>query len=293
MIYELKNNSLHLSVSSHGGELQSIQDSSNTEYLWQGDTAYWGSKAPNLFPYIARLTNGMYTLDGSTYQMNSHGFVKRNDLTLVSKSDTRIQFQLMDTAETLQEYPFHFVYMLTYELINSTISITYTVQNTDKKTMYFGLGGHPGFHVPIEKSLAFEDYELVFSTPCSPNMLLFSPTCHPTGDVEPYVLENETTIPLTHNLFDNDAIILENMAKEISLTSSKSSKGIRISYPDMTYLGLWHKPQTDAPYVCIEPWTSLPSRDGVVEDLTTQDNLISLPPGEIYRNTWTIEILHS
>ncbi len=111
--------------------------------------------------------------------------------------------------------------------------------------------------------------------------------------MKPYPLENNTTIPLTHELFDNDAIILQDMDKEISLISPKSSKGIRISYPDMTYLGLWHKPQTDAPYVCIEPWTSLPSRDGVVEDLSTQDNLISLPPGEIYSNTWTIEVVTS
>lgn len=27
-------------------------------------------------------------------------------------------------------------------------------------------------------------------------------------------------------------------------------------------------PKTDAPYVCVEPWTSLPSRQDVVEELS-------------------------
>ena len=29
--------------------------------------------------------------------------------------------------------------------------------------MYFGLGGHPGFNVPLEAGLSFEDYCLEFS----------------------------------------------------------------------------------------------------------------------------------
>ena len=31
--------------------------------------------------------------------------------------------------------------------------------------MYFGVGGHPGFAVPLEKGLAFEDYCLQFEAP--------------------------------------------------------------------------------------------------------------------------------
>ena len=29
--------------------------------------------------------------------------------------------------------------------------------------MYFGIGGHPAFNVPLESSLTFEDYYLSFS----------------------------------------------------------------------------------------------------------------------------------
>lgn len=47
-----------------GAQLLSIRASDGTECLWQGDPAYWSDRAPNLFPYVARLTEGKYYLDG-------------------------------------------------------------------------------------------------------------------------------------------------------------------------------------------------------------------------------------
>ena len=37
----------------------------------------------------------------------------------------------------------------------------------------------------------------------------------------------------------------------------------------MPYVGFWHQPKTDAPYLCIEPWATLPGRDNTVEELST------------------------
>ena len=63
-----------------------------------------------------------------------------------------------------------------------------------------------------------------------------------------------------------------------------------MSYPDFRYVGFWHKPRTDAPYLCVEPWTSLPSRDGIVEDITLQSDLLYLDPGRQWHTEWWIEI---
>ncbi len=49
-------------------------------------------------------------------------------------------------------------------------------------------------------------------------------------------------------------------------------------------------PKTDAPYVCIEPWTSLPSRQDVVEEFSCKSDMIQLEPGKTYENTWAIAI---
>ena len=53
--YSLDNGVLSVRVSSIGGQLLSVKKDGK-EYLWQGDPAFWEDRAPNLFPYIARLT---------------------------------------------------------------------------------------------------------------------------------------------------------------------------------------------------------------------------------------------
>jgi galactose mutarotase-like enzyme len=47
----------------------------------------------------------------------------------------------------------------------------------------------------------------------------------------------------------------------------------------MPYLGIWHKPRTEAPYVCIEPWCGLPGFDGVTEDMETKHDMFRIEPG--------------
>ena len=98
-------------------------------------------------------------------------------------------------------------------------------------------------------------------------------------------------LPLEHSLFDHDAIVLTNVSPCVTLKSDKSYRAIRVEYPDMPYVGFWHMPKTDAPYICIEPWSSLPARKGIVEDLTTQPGLISLDVGCEYKNQWSVEVI--
>ena len=80
------------------------------------------------------------------------------------------------------------------------------------------------------------------------------------------------------------------MAREITLRSETGNRFIRVTYPQMDYLGIWHWPKTDAPYVCIEPWSSLPARHGIVEEFSCKSDLIHLLPEKTYENTWTITI---
>ena len=106
-----------------------------------------------------------------------------------------------------------------------------------------------------------------------------------------YALEEERRIPLQHNLFDQDAIVLKNMDRCVTLRSDKGTRAVKVRFPQYTHLGFWHMPHTTAPYVCIEPWSSLPSRYGVVEDLSQQSDLVRLEAGKIYENQWSIEII--
>jgi len=67
-------------------------------------------------------------------------------------------------------------------------------------------------------------------------------------------------------------------------------KSVSIFYPQMDYIGFWHMLKTRAPYVCIEPWSSLPSGNGERTDLENQENLLALAPGKTYCNRWSVEL---
>ena len=107
------------------------------------------------------------------------------------------------------------------------------------------------------KGLAFEDYAITFAEGNEPRRVLFSPDCFVVGE-ESYPLEEGRRIPLSHGLFDDDAIVLGGGAKELVISSEKGNKGVKVSYPKMDYVGFWHKPHTDAP-LCVRGTLVLPS----------------------------------
>ena len=290
MLYTIHNPQMRVTIESLGAQLMSITAADGTEYLWGGDEAYWRNRAPNLFPYVGRLTEGRCTYGGKSYEMTRHGFANRTQFSALESGADHVTLYMEDSGETRAVYPFAFAFDLVYALSGSTLSVTYRVTNRDGKEMYFGLGAHPGFRVPLEPGKAFTDYRLTFAQPCQPWQVLMSDDYLINGQEAPYPLEGGRSMPLRHDLFDHDAIILKNMDRTVTLSAGEGSRGVTVSYPRMRYLGVWHKPESDAPYVCLEPWLSLPSRHGVVEDLSQQNDLMALCPGETYENRWTVTI---
>lgn len=289
MLYIIENDKLKIKISSMGAELQSIRRiEDNTEYLWQGDPTYWAGRAANLFPICGRLTEGKYTYDGKSYEMMLHGFARFQEFEVIRQDTAAITLQLKENAETLAMYPFRFSLEISYVLSGEDLTITLIVHNLDDKTMFFAVGGHPGFNLPLEKGKAFEDYYIEFDEPCEPKQLCMSDTCYFLNDVRPFPLEDNRILKLHHGLFDHDAIFLREMASGVTLRCADGARSVHLAYPDMTHLGLWHKPKSDAPFMCIEPWTSYPAVDGKIDELETKQSMETLEPQGIYRNVYTI-----
>ena len=290
MLYTIHNSDMTVTIDGLGAQLQSITAAGGTEYLWSGDPAYWSSRAPILFPYVGRLTDDTYTCDGRAYQMTRHGFARRTEFSVLTQGKDHITLYMEDSEESRKLYPFAFRFDVSYVLEGSTLVIVYAVESRDGRTMFFGLGGHPGFRVPLEEGRAFTDYRLTFAQPCQPWQVLMSENYMISGREAPYPLENGVDLPLRHDLFDRDAIILKHFARSVTLSAGEGTRGLTLSCPRMRYLGIWHQPKTEAPYVCLEPWVSLPSREGVVEDLSQQFDLVSLEPRQRYENRWTVTV---
>jgi len=181
MIHTIKSDALTVSVSELGAELQSIRDGSGTEFLWQGDPKYWSDRALTIFPYVARLTGKQYTLFSKTYSMGIHGFARTSMFSPIVSSESSVTLRMTNNEETRVQYPYSFVFDVTYSLSGSRITVKYEVTNRSGETMYFGIGGHPGFNVPNAPGLRFEDYCLEFEEDCTPKRVAFTDDCFVAG----------------------------------------------------------------------------------------------------------------
>ena len=287
MSVTIRNKDLTLTVDTLGAQMMHLQKN-GTEYLWQGDAQYWDARAPHLFPFVGRLTGDCYRLGDTVYPMTIHGFAAALQFAVTESREDRVVLELTNNQETEKQYPFRFLLRVIYQLTEDRLDITYQVENMDSVTMPFGIGGHPGFRVPLIPGEDFEEYTIFFSNPCQPDRVGFTPALYLSGRDERYPLKENRRIDLRHELFDQDAIVLKNISREVTLLSNQSGKGVRVTFPQMPYLGIWHRPCTDAPYVCIEPWSSLPSRQDVIEDFYCRSDMIQLDPGHVYENTWSI-----
>lgn len=291
MLYSIRNEQVYAQIDTLGAQIMNLQSADGTEYLWQGNSQYWGDRSPMLFPFIGRLTNNSYQIHGKVYPMTIHGFAAASEFISVGAGEDYVVLELTDNEKTRKQYPFAFSLRVMYRIIGNDLDITYQVENRSSEIMPFAIGGHPGFNVPLVSGEDFEDYSITFSQSCQPDRVGFTPEVYLSGQDERYPLMDDIRIDLRHELFDGDAIILKNMAREVTLQSKISGRGVRVAYPDMPYLGFWHWPKTDAPYVCIEPWSSLPARQDVVENLCCKSDMIQLSPGKTYKTTWTVTML--
>ena len=311
MIYTLRNSEMEVQVSSKGGELVSMKDADQTEYIWSGDATYWKRHAPQLFPCIGRLTNNQYRMDGALHEMGQHGFLRDYELTKVESEEqagaetvrdaagqagakaetvTSLHLQLQSDTSTRQLYDRDWTVDIFYSLCGKTLSVRFQVRNCDTRTMRFGYGIHPGFNVPLNPALRFEDYRLDFHEVSTPKQMELTERYTISGAMHDYALAEGRYLPLQHSLFDHDAIILKDMPHTVTLGSQKDEKKVTVTFPDMPYLGIWHAPETDAPFVCIEPWSSLPSTDSVIDEFETKPDFITVEPEETYTNSWSISI---
>lgn len=273
MNYTIKNEILTVEISSLGAELMSIKKD-GVEYVWQGDPTYWRGRAYNLFPTCGRMVEGKYTYKGKIYDMQIHGLVRYTECEVYEHTADRIVFMLESNEETRKIYPFDFKYFAEFALDGNILTTKYTAINLGSDVMFATFGGHPGFNVPLDNG-NFDDYYLEFSEKCEPKEAIFT-----DGSTVPFPIRDNQFIDLKHSLFDNDSFFLVDAADAMTLKSKISSRSVKVSYPGAKYIGVWHAPKTDAPYVCIEPWWGSPARAGGYADFETMQDMYRFESGD-------------
>lgn len=283
---EIANEYIRVQVSAQGAELQSIVRKDNQlEYLWSGDPAFWGKKSPVLFPIVGGLKDNAYRYKGKTYQLGRHGFAREMTFNVNEHTPASITFSLSDNDDTLTKYPFPFTLTVRYTIQDATLKVGYSVQNTGDEPMYFSIGAHPAFKVPLVEGTSFEDYSLHFSqAELAPVWPLSDEGLIQAAPV-PY-LENTSELPLKKPMFYKDALVFKHLASEaISIRSDKTPHGLEVSFPGFPYMGIWSAKNAD--FVCIEPWCGIADHVFASGELSEKEGIHELAPEGIFKREWS------
>ncbi|MFP5041962.1 aldose 1-epimerase family protein [Parasediminibacterium sp. JCM 36343] len=288
-MYTINNGTLVVSIASMGAELQSIVNTkTGLEYLWDANPKFWPKKSPALFPVVGGLQDNSYQFDGTTYHLNRHGFARETEFEVGPQTDSSITFVLASSENTLKLYPFHFKFSVTYALLENTLQVTYLVENTGSSTMYFSVGAHPAFNVPLVEGGDFAQYYLAFNEVENAGVYPIASD----GLIEtlpvPY-LKNTNKLPLTKEMFYKDALIFKDLkSTSISILSHQHDHGLTVSYPGFPYMGIWAA--KDADFVCIEPWYGLGDTKATTGILQEKEGIMALAANTSFDGTWTVTL---
>lgn len=288
----IENEFLKISVQKKGAELCSLVDqSTQQEFMWNGDPTIWGSFAPILFPIIGCLKDNEFLIEDKSYSVPKHGFI-RNNTALESKilNENTIEFRYKYDENTLKNYPYLFEFVLQYILIEKTVYLKHTIINHDEeKPLYFSLGGHPGLKCPFFEGEKYEDYYIEFEQ--VENDKTWKVTSDGLIDVTAVpCLENTKRLNLHPLIFQNDALIFKNLnSRKATLKSDAHAFGVEVSFADFNYLGIWAKP--NASFVCIEPWLGISDSVNTTKDFTQKEGIQCLKAGDRQKLTYSIRLV--
>ena len=100
-------------------------------------------------------------------------------------------------------------------------------------------------------------------------------------------------LPLSEQLFDGDALVLEErQLGRVDLLDEGKKQLVSVAF-DAPLAGIWSPPHKNAPFVCIEPWYGRCDAEGFSGDLSERDYEQHLSGGECFRAEYTISVSFS
>lgn len=285
----LENDQLKVVVKTKGAELDSLYSKeTNLEYLWSVDPRFWNKKSPILFPIVGTLKQNTFFYNNKPYILTRHGFARDMEFSISAQSENAATLTLTDNENTLRDFPFPFTLDVIYLIDTAALHVTYKVTNTGNDNMFFSIGAHPAFKVPLDKKLNYTDYYFEFEQLEDGYRWLISRE----GLIEPVTvpfLINTNKLHITKELFRDDAIVFKYLnSHKVKLKSNKSKHGVELSYPGFPFLGLWAAPGAD--FVCIEPWCGIADSSTSKQELINKEGINLLTPSQIFERTWSVRL---
>lgn len=266
MIYTLKNEKITASISTLGAELVSVVSDTGYEYIWQGDE--WKKHAPVLFPICGGLLDGKYIFKGREYPMSKHGFAKDYEFSVKEAADDLLTLELTSSEATLAIYPFEFTLTAKYTLSDNRLNAVFTVENRGKQILPYMFGWHPAFTLGGNREIGSFYVDFGNKRQLTRHSLQHGPFVNPFYTSYPlkagkYYLNEE-------EIYSNDTMIFKDIPTSVRLAGGYQKHSLTLSFSEnIPYLCIWKWPSSEARFVCLEPWSDIPS------DGETPENFLS------------------
>lgn len=287
---ELNRGVMSARISTLGAELVSLTKG-GSEYLWQGDPAFWHGQSPLLFPTCGNCWNGSYRIGGQEYKIEKHGFVRHMEFDVVSQTGDAVTFALHSTDDTLQVFPFEFFLFVTYRLTDSGIEVEWLVQNQGDDEMFFGIGAHPAFFLPgYDPADEVHGYFLFDTDKPIDYLIPAEQGCVDADHPVRLQLDSEGMMPITAKTFDIDTYVIESSAiSRCTLLSPERVPYLSVEF-NMPVLSLWAPTiaRPDCPFVAIEPWFGSCDSVGYNGDVAERRHINRLDGGSHFRTSYKI-----
>lgn len=282
-IHVLENEFLKVSVADAGAELSSVIDKeSGLERIHDANPEVWNRHAPILFPFVGKVVGGVYRIGDKEYSMKTqHGFARDMEFEFVEKGEDFVTHRLLPTEDTRKSYPFEFELLVTHAFDKENprlLRVTWEVKNHGDDTMYYFIGGHPGFTTVETDPLAKEEYYLEF-VGCD--------------SIEYFGINMETTFATPKETktaaLDNGFLKFNDDVYITLLFDNQKFDKVRICRPDktpyvtmecggFTSYGIWAKKNGN--FICLEPWAGRTDDHGFTGSIDEKIGVNILKAGE-------------
>ncbi len=282
---KLRSNQLHVSINSFGAELSSVKNNNGIEFIWQADKELWARHAPVLFPIVGKLKDSFFVYENIKHELSQHGFARDMDFKLIEALSDSCTHELTSSPETLEKFPFEFVFQINYLLHENKLITNYKVINPSNKALLFSVGAHPGFNCPLLPNESFNDYYLEFE---KNSYQLTELDNGLRTDAKSNLVLSDNKLFLNTDVFSKDALVFENgQINKVSLCSAKSEHTITLESSGWPYFGIWSKKGCDN-FVCLEPWYGIADATTTNNELVKKDGIIELAPNTEFNCSFSI-----
>ncbi len=287
----IQNETLSITVSEKGAEMQSLKHlPTGRELLWQGDDRYWGGRSPILFPAVGGLWNKTCRINGKEHIVPKHGFMKEKTWSVAEQTPESITYTYVDKGEDKEAFPWPYTVSVKFSLNGNHVHVEFTVKNTGEETMYFQMGGHPGFTLPDFAENAAVDGFLKLEGDATSVIRAGRQGCIEPGTF-PVPTTEDGLIPLAVETFANEALIFEGHKVSSATILDKQRIPLATVRSDAPVWLFWSPQGVHAPFICAEPWFGLCDHVGFEGDISERPYINNLSAGEEWKGYYDIEVL--